>query len=347
MARMAARRLDVSLDVPSGQTLALIGPNGSGKSTVLGILAGLVRPDEGRAELDGRTLFAIQPGPGPGTWVPPHARTVALLAQEPLLFPHLDVRDNVGFGPRSLGRSRGAARTAAQQWLDEVGAASLARRRPGELSGGQAQRVALARALAADPQLLLLDEPLAALDVEVAASARATLRRVLAGRTAVLVTHEVLDAVLLADRIAVLEAGRVVECGPTADVLRQPRSAFAARVGGLNMLAGTACGPYALSTPDGTVITGEPESPLRIGDGALAVFRPSAVSVHQVPPSGSPRNLFTTAVTALEPQAHLVRVRCDQLSADITPASVAALDLAPGTVVHLAVKAAEVSIYHA
>ncbi len=207
--------------------------------------------------------------------------------------------------------------------------------------------MALARALATEPDLLLLDEPLAALDVDVAAAMRQTLRRVLAGRTAVLVTHEVLDAVLLADRIAVLDAGRVVESGSTHDVLRQPRSAFAASIGGLNMLTGTANGPVTLRTDAGSVVQGQPDSPLDVGERAVAVFRPSAVSVHRSPPSGSPRNLFTGAVKALEPHAHLVRVRLDAISADITPASVAELDLATGVVVHFAVKAAEVSIYHA
>ena len=191
--------------------------------------------------------------------------------------------------------------------------------------------MALARALATEPDLLLLDEPLAALDVDVAAAIRQTLRRVLAGRTAILVTHEILDAVLLADRIAVLDAGRVVENGTTHTVTRQPRSAFAASIGGLNMLAGTATGPRSPANRfRALVVHGQPDSPLTCGERAIAVFRPSAVSVHRTPPTGSPRNLFTGAVTALEPQAHLIRVRIDDLSADITPASVAELDLATG-----------------
>jgi molybdate transport system ATP-binding protein len=346
-ARLEARELDVTLEVPAGQTLALIGPNGSGKSSVLDILAGLIRPDSGRADLDGRTLFSLGVQGEPATWVPAHRRNVALLAQEPLLFPHLSVVDNVGFGPRSLGESRADSRASAGRWLAEVESGDLGQRRPAHLSGGQAQRVALARALAAQPDLLLLDEPLAALDVDVAAAVRQTLRRVLADRTAILVTHEVLDAVLLADRIAVLESGRVVESGTTAQVMRQPRSAFAASICGLNMLTGTATGPRTLSTDSGTTVHGLPDAPLDEGEHAIAVFRPSALSVHRTPPTGSPRNVFTGTVTALEPQAHLVRVRCDHLSADITPASVAELDLALGAVVHLAVKAAEVSIYHA
>lgn len=346
-ARLAARDLDVTLDLPTGQTLALLGANGSGKSTVLDILAGLIRPDSGRAELGGRTLFSVGRHGEPAMWVPAHGRKVALLAQEPLLFPHLSVVDNVGFGPRSRGRSRPEARAIAHRWLAEVEATELGQRRPAQLSGGQAQRVALARALATQPDLLLLDEPLATLDVGVAASVRQTLRRVLGSRTAILVTHDVLDAVLLAGQIAVLDAGRVVETGTTQDVMRQPRSAFAASICGLNQLTGRATGAYELRTSAGAVVHGQPDSPLSVGERAIAVFRPSAVSVHRTPPTGSPRNVFTGTVTALEPQAHLIRVRIDQLSADITPASVAELSLAPGVVVHCAVKAAEVSIYHA
>ncbi len=344
-ARLAARGLDLGLDLPSGRTLALLGANGSGKSSVLAILAGLLMPDEGRAELDGRTLFSI--GSGDQQWTQPHERGVALLAQEPLLFPHLSVAENVAFGPRSRGRSRSEARALAEHWLTEVDATGFGRSRPGMLSGGQAQRVAIARALATQPELLLLDEPLASLDVEYAAAVRQTLRRVLADRTAIIVTHEILDAVLLADCIAVLDGGRIVETGPAARVMRHPRSAFAAGLCGLNMLTGSATGPYSLRTEGGAEVHGEPDSPLLAGEHAVAVFRPSAVAVHRTPPTGSPRNVFTGTVTALEPQAHLIRVRLDELSADITPGSVAELGLAVGTVVHAAVKAAEVSIYHA
>jgi molybdate transport system ATP-binding protein len=346
-AQVAARDLDVTLEVPTGRTLALIGPNGSGKSTVLEVLAGLIEPDTGRAALDGRSLFSLAGPAEPATWVAAHERNVALLAQEPLLFPHLGVVDNVGFGPRSQGRSRADSRAIAMRWLAEVEATELAGRRPGELSGGQAQRVAIARALATEPDVLLLDEPLAALDVDVAAAVRQTLRRVLAGRTAILVTHEVLDAVLLADRIAVLDSGRVVEGGTTHTVMSQPRSAFAARICGLNMLTGLAADPLSLRTGHGWIVHGQPDTVLGVGERAIAVFRPSAVSVHRAPPGGSPRNVFTGTITALEPQAHLIRVRSELLSADITPASVAALDLAVGVVVHFAIKAAEVSIYHA
>ena len=158
-------------------------------------------------------------------WVPPHDRGVALLAQEPLLFPHLSALDNVAFGPRSIGEARSKAHALAEHWLGEVDAAQYADRKPAQLSGGQAQRIAVARALAADPRLLLLDEPMAALDVAVAPAVRQMLRQVLADRSAVIVTHDVLDALLLADRVLVMEDGHVVEEGPTAELLARPRSA--------------------------------------------------------------------------------------------------------------------------
>ncbi|MEI8080215.1 MAG: ATP-binding cassette domain-containing protein [Actinomycetes bacterium] len=346
-ATLAARNLDITLDVPEGETLALLGPNGSGKSSLLGILSGLVMVDAGRAELNGRTLFAVGADAERRLWLPPHKRRIALLAQEPLLFPHLSVADNVAFGPASQGRSKAEAREIARHWLDEVDAAELAERKPRQLSGGQAQRVALARALATTPDLLLLDEPLAALDVEMAASMRQTLRRVLAEQTVIIVTHEILDTILLADRIAVLEAGQVVETGLTAAVMRHPRSPFAAGICGLNVLAGSTVDPYALATADGWIIHGEPDVPLLIGERAIAAFRPSAVSVHRDRPTGSARNVFCGAVTALEPLTHLIRVRIGDLSADITPASVAELNLSLGAVVHFAVKAAEVALYPA
>ncbi|HEY0949433.1 sulfate/molybdate ABC transporter ATP-binding protein, partial [Nocardioides sp.] len=229
---VAARGVDVAFDVAAGETVALLGPNGAGKSTVLSVAAGLLRPDRGEVRLDGRELT------GERRFVPPHDRRVALLAQDPLLFPHLSVLENVAFGPRSRGAGRRESHAAARRWLEEVDAADLADRRPAEVSGGQAQRIAVARALAADPRLLLLDEPMAALDVAVAPALRQTLRRVLAERTVVLVTHDVLDALLLADRVVVLDEGRVVEQGPSAEVLARPRSPFAARIAGLNMVTG-------------------------------------------------------------------------------------------------------------
>lgn len=336
------RGVDLELSVEKGQTLAVLGPNGSGKSSALAAIAGLVRPEAGLIQLNGRTLWASRPSP---VWVPPHDRGVALLAQEPRLFPHLSVLDNVAFGPRSAGMPRHEARQRARRWLLQTGSLELADRRPATLSGGQGQRVAVARALAAEPALLLLDEPLAALDVEVAPAVRQMLRHVLAHRTTVLVTHDVLDAVLLADRVAIVEEGRLVEEGPTTQVLSRPTSSFAARIAGLNLVRGTASGSAVVSST--MRIEGLADEPLVTGEDAVAVFSPSAVSVFRERPVGSPRNSVETVVTELEPHGHQVRVRTAYLSADVTPAAVAELDLVPGTPVVLSVKASEVAVYPA
>ncbi len=340
-ASVGVRGVDVALDVAEGETLAILGPNGAGKSTVLSILAGLLRPDSGRAVLDGQGLFDCDGG----GWLAPHRRGISLLAQEPLLFPHLSVLENVAFGPRSAGRSRGEARASARLWLDAVEAGNLAAKRPAELSGGQAQRVAIARALAPEPGLLLLDEPLAALDAEVVPTLRRMLRGVLADRTAILVTHEVLDALTLADRVIVLNGGVVVEEGITAEVLQRPRHPFTARLAGLNLLTGIRTGG-GLRLTDGTVVRGSGEGSL--GARSAAAVRPSAVSVHRdlagaVYPGTV--NAIATVIDDLEPRGDSVRVRTAALSADISPGRVAALGLAPGLRVWLAFDEAEVALY--
>ena len=344
-AHLPERGVDVTFDVGTGETVALLGPNGAGKSSVLAVIAGLLRPERCSVLLDGRPLTVQGPGVGKPVWVPPHDRQVALLAQDPLLFPHLTALDNVAFGPRSRGARRSTARETARQWLGDVGVEEFAGRRPSQLSGGQAQRVAVARALAADPKLLLLDEPMAALDVAVAPAVRQTLRRVLRDRSAVIVTHDVLDALLLADRVIVIDNGLVVEEGPSAHVLAEPRSAFAARIAGLNLIEGT-WQDGGLVTPRGMRIEGTSADPTpRQGEHAVAVFRPNAVSVFRQPPGGSPRNALEVRVTHVEPLGDRVRVHAAELSADITPHAAADLDLTPGATVLFSVKATEIAIY--
>ncbi len=343
-AQLAARGLDVTLELGDHERLAVLGPNGAGKSTLLAVLAGTVRPDSGHAELDGEPLFDLRTG----RWSAPHRRRVGLLAQDPLLFPHLDVLANVAFGPRAAGTPRRTAESAAHERLAAVEADGLATRRPAELSGGQAQRVAIARAVATDPRLLLLDEPLAALDVTVAPLVRRVLRSVLVGRTTVLVTHDLLDALLLSDRVAVLEAGRVVETGPTADVLRHPRTSFTAHLAGLNLVLGTA-GATGVTSASGLHLGAGPGG-VAPGTPAAAVFAPNAVSVFVDPPHGSPRTVLGARVGELEPAGDEVRVTTttttgETLTASVTPASVAELDLYPGREVYLAVKATAVTVY--
>lgn len=340
---VAERDVDVDLRVSDASTLALIGPNASGKSTILQVLAGLLRPDEGQIMLSGRCLFDANRG----TWLPAHRRRVAMLAQEPLLFPRMSALDNVAFAARAAGRDRRSARVEARDRLRDLQAGDLAERRPGQLSGGQAQRVAVARALAAEPTLLLLDEPLAALDLPVAAAIRQTLRRLLNARTAVLVTHDILDAALLADEIAVIDQGRIIEVGPTSDILHRPRTEFAARLCGLNLVTGVAAGDDSVRAPDGALIIGLAQVPLTTGTRTVATFSPSTVSVHRVAPEGSVRNVVAGRIDALAPQAHLVRVHVGPLAADITPGALSDLRLEVGDPVHLAFKAAEVALYPA
>ncbi|PXY20194.1 sulfate/molybdate ABC transporter ATP-binding protein [Prauserella flavalba] len=343
--------LSVALDVPEGTVLAVLGPNGSGKSTLLGCLAGLLVPDDGVVTLGERTLTR-----SPRLQVQPHDRGVGLLAQDALLFPHLSVVDNVAFAPRSRGASRAESRAVARRWLSEVDAAGLADRRPAQLSGGQAQRVAIARALAGEPDLLLLDEPLAALDVDAAPAIRGLLRRVLRSpgnrRATVLVTHDPLDALALADHVVVLDGGRVVERGATGEVLSAPRTPFTARIAGLNLVAGTA-EEQGLRLAGGGLISGIPSPDVVAGEPAVAVFAPGSVAVYPASelPEGSPRNTVAAVVGALEPHGPVVRLRtvdgdgwAEGLSADLTPAAVAELALEPGTPIRLAVKATAVTI---
>jgi molybdate transport system ATP-binding protein len=341
-AAVAERGFDVALSLGPTETVAVMGPNGAGKSTLLSVTAGLLRPDSGRAELNGRTLFHL--GEGRRRWTAPHHRGTALLAQEPLLFPHLTAADNVAFGPRSAGTSKRRAMAEAMRWLAEVEAGELAARSPAELSGGQAQRVAVARALAADPGLLLLDEPMAALDIHSAPLLRRLLKRVLAGRPAIIITHDVLDALMLADRVVILEGGRIAEEGPTRQVLEKPRSAFAAGLAGLNFVSGTSAGDGIL-TSGGQHIAGHSEDVILPGQAAVAVFPPSAVSVFLSDTHGSPRNHFKVAITELEPHGDLIRVRAGSLAADVTPAASADLGLVPGMAVHFVVKAMSVAVY--
>ncbi len=344
-ATVAERGLEVEFEVATGETVALLGQNGAGKSSALAVTAGQLRPDRGQVVLDGRTLTSTQDRVD----LPPHLRGIALLAQEALLFPHLSVRENVAFAPRSRGRSRRDAHRDAEQWLAEVEAPDLADKKATALSGGQAQRVAVARALAADPRLFLLDEPMAALDVANRPALRQTLRRVLAERTAVIVTHDVLDALLLADRVIVLDAGRVVEDGPSKEVLSRPRSTFAAQLAGLNLLTGTWAGDH-VRLDDGSVVHGMVVDPTpAVGAPVVATFRPNAVAVYREPSGGSPRNTFEIRIKELEPSGELIRVRANGpgngLSADVTPYAVADLDLVPDLAVTFTVKATEVAVY--
>lgn len=325
------RGLDLELTVAGGETLAVIGPNGAGKSTVLSLISGALHPASGRIVLDDRVLT------GERRWVPPHERKVTTLSQDPVLFPHLTALGNIMFALRAQGAGRARARQEAERWLAELGIPELAARRPSQLSGGQAQRVAIARALAAQPRLLLLDEPMAALDIDVAPALREQLRRFLAERTAIIVTHDVLDALTLADRIAVLEAGRLIEQGPTQELLRRPRTAFTARFAGLNLVSGRWDG-RAVVLADGACLPAHAAH--GAGEVVHAAFRPAKVAL-----VGSGGILRT--VRSLAPSGDLVRLRTEDLSADLPPQEVAARRLEPGSPVRLQVPPEAVTTYRA
>ena len=348
-----ARRRDVEVDfeVAAGEVVALVGANGAGTSTVLHVIAGLLRPDSGSVRSGSRVLTDT----ASRVFVPPHARRIGLLLQDALLFPHLSVVDNVAFGPRSRRRGRAATRQAARAWLEQVDAAELADRAPGELSGGQAQRVAIARALAADPDVLLLDEPLAGLDVAAAAGVRTVLRSVLARdrRAAVLVTHDLVDVLTLADRVLVMDDGRIDEAGDAARVVAAPRSAFAARIAGVNLVNGTVEADGSLRAADGHRWYAAGDRPAA-GAHAVAVFRPSAVAVFRDAPHGSPRNTIAVTVDQIDAVGDGIRVRASEqtdgapgLAADVTAEAAAEMRLVAGERVYFIVKAQEVALHHA
>jgi len=329
-------RLDVAFEVAGGEVVALLGPNGAGKTTVLRALAGLAPLHEGAIDLDGERLDRQ----------PVEKRPVGMVFQDYLLFPHLSVLENVAFGPRSRGVPAREARRSAARWLEHVGMAGYGKAKPRELSGGQAQRVALARALAVEPRLLLLDEPLAALDARTRLEVRAGLRRHLAdfAGAALLVTHDPLDAMVLCDRLIVVEDGRIVQEGTPAEVARRPRTDYVARLVGLNLYRGSAHGHRV-------ALDGLELSVAEHADGPVFVsFPPAAVALYRTRPDGSPRNLWRSVVEGVEQQGDRVRVRLTgpvQTMADITPAAVAELELEPGTEIWASVKATETHVYPA
>jgi molybdate transport system permease protein len=322
--------LRAALTVPSGSVVAVLGPNGSGKTTLLRAVAGLLRA-RGRVGIDGQDVAAA----------PPHQRRVGWVPQDGALFPHLTVRDNVAFG---IGGR--AARDEAGNWLTALGVEDLADRKPARLSGGQAQKVALARALARSPRVLLLDEPLAALDAEARGDVRRTLRRHLSAFDGVtlLVTHDPLDAMSLADRVIALEAGTVVQDAQPGDVARAPRTEWLAGLMGVNAFRGRLTGS-SLALADGGALTVaeamEPEA------DALAVVTPQAVTLHRHHPEGSARNAWPVTVTELSGTGTRVRVRCDgrpPVVAEVTSAAVTDLGLVEGAEAWASVKATEVTV---
>ncbi len=332
--------LEMSIRIEAGETVALLGPNGAGKSTAVASLAGLLPIDEGRIVLGNRVLD----DPAEGVFVPPEEREIGVVFQDYLLFGHLTVAENVAFGLRSQKEEPDAVDAKTAVWLERLSLARLADTKARDLSGGQAQKVALARALIIDPELLLLDEPMAALD----ATTRVELRRDLGEHLSefpgprLLITHDPTEAFLLADEINVIEEGRITQVGSADDIRLRPRTRYIADLAGSNLLVGNASsgvvtvGTHVLHVAD-----------TAIGGSVLATIHPRAVSVHRQHPEGSPRNVWKTTIVRIEHFGDRVRLQTGEplaLAVEVTPAAVDALGLELGSDVWLSVKATEIGV---
>ena len=335
--------LDMEFTIDEGEVVALLGPNGAGKTTLLRAIAGLAPFRSGHVRLDGKLLEDT----ATNQYVPTERRPIGFVFQDYLLFPHLSVLDNVAFGLRSRGMPRGAAAEKAVEWLDRVGLKDYARAKPAELSGGQRQRVALARALAPDPRLILLDEPLAALDVTTRAEVRRDLKRHLSSFQGIrlVVTHDPLEAVALADRLIVMESGRLVQTGAPAEVTERPRSQYVADLVGVNLLKGEA-DHGSVRMPGGPMVAAAGADSGEV----FAVIHPRAIAIHKSRPEGSPRNVWPGRASHIELMGNRVRVRIEgevPLVAEVTPSALAELDLVEGGQVWLSFKATDVGVYPA
>ncbi|MGB0114248.1 MAG: ABC transporter ATP-binding protein [Ilumatobacteraceae bacterium] len=334
--------LDVDLTVEPGEVLAILGPNGSGKSTLLRSIAGLVPADRGRLSIGDVILDDVDGD----VFVPPEQRPIGMVFQDYLLFDHLSVIENVAFGLRARGMAKTSARRAAAEWLQRLGLAELGAASPPNLSGGQAQRVALARALATDPAVLLLDEPLAALDAGTRNDVRRDLRRHLATFDGVrlLVTHDPLDAYALADRVAILETGRIVQTGTIAEVTAHPRSRYVADLVGTNLFTGNVRNGTLRTTGGAEIVVAD------AADGAsFAVIRPQAITLSRTDAGpSSARNTWHGVVTEVDRLGDRARVTIDgrlPMTAEITVRALDDLVIESGDTVHATVKATDIVVY--
>ena len=336
--------LQVQFEVKAGGLIALLGPNGSGKTTVLRCLAGLAPIDSGRIAID----EVVVDDPTAGTFIEPEQRSTGFVYQNYVLFEHLSVIENVAYGLRARKTAKSQARAVALEWIERVGLGEYAALRPRALSGGQAQRAALARALATNPRLLLLDEPLAALDAGTRSVVRRDLFRHLEtfDGMRILVTHDPVDAYALADRVAILDGGRIVQTGTLAEVSAHPRSRYVADLMGVNLVSGT-IDHGVLVTQGGAqvVIAAELTGP------AFAVIRPNSILLGNDQPTGtSARNIWNGIVGDIDRLGDRLRISIVgalPLTAEITPAALEALRLRPGDEVYASVKATEIDVYPA
>jgi molybdate transport system ATP-binding protein len=330
--RHRLRRFELVAHLSVGnEVLALVGPSGAGKSSMLRVVAGLLRPDEGSVSLSGRMLLDT----AKGVDRPPQDRRVGVVFQEGALFPHMDVMGNVAYGLRSRGVTRKVARQRAAEVLERFGIMHLATAPPERLSGGERQRVALARAVVTDPEVLLLDEPLSALDAltkaEVAAELAARLREL--DLPTILVSHDFDDVLGLASRVAVIEGGRIVQEGLPNELVASPASEFVAAIAGVNFFLGTA------RRADGITEVMAAQSPHAMwstdtADGPVGVIvHPWEVSLSMERPSGSALNTLAGPVERITPVGNVVRVLVGTrpaIVADVTTESMKRMGLAPG-----------------
>ena len=335
--------LDIELTVSPGELVVLVGPNGAGKTSLLRALAGLLPLSDGKIELDGEVLEEV----ATRRRLPPHERPIGFVFQDYVLFPHLTVLDNVAFGLRSQGAARGRADRQALEWLERLSLSGHAHAKPSELSGGQAQKVALARALAVSPRLLLLDEPLSALDATTRPEVRRDLKRHLSSFEGIrlLVTHDPLEAALLGDRLIVLEEGRVVQSGTIGDLRSRPRSRYVADLAGLNLFQGRASGARVRLDSGEELVLARPAE----GDVFVAAY-PRSVALYRQRPEGSPRNVWRGTVQEIDVEGDRVRVPLAgpvPIVAEITTGALADLQLVQGDEVWASIKAGELSVYPA
>ncbi len=341
--RLGTLELDIELSADAGEVVAVVGPNGAGKTTLLRSLAGLVPLRDAHVAVDGVVLEDS----ASGVSIPTEQRPIGFVFQDYLLFPHLSALDNVAFGLRSRGMHREQARREAENWLNRMELGQAGKAKPKALSGGQRQKVALARALATRPQLLLLDEPLAAVDVSARAELRRSLRQVLAQfeGVGVIVTHDPIEAFSLANRIIVMEAGTIIQEGTVGEVASHPRSSWAAELMGLNLLRGTASAGLVSVSPSASLHTAT-----SIEGPVFVAISPRSVAMYRTRPAGSPRNVWSGEVDGLDLQGDRVRVHVAgdlPIVAEITPAAVAELGITEGAPVWVSVKATETVVYPA
>lgn len=324
------RAFDLELTLAVGdETLALVGPSGAGKSTLLRAVAGLERPDRGRIALDGEVWLDTDRGVD----VPPERRSVGLVFQEYALFPHLSVRRNVAFG--------GASTAEVDEFLERFGIAALAAARPDAISGGERQRVALARALARRPRVLLLDEPLSALDAHTRSAVRGELRGLLAGLglPVVLVTHDFEDAATLADRVGVLVEGRLLQLGTPAELVAAPVDPFVARFTGANLVRGTSTGPSGGLTEVVLDVGGTMWSTDALRGRVAIAVHPWEISLSRTAPDDSAVNHLRAPIASITSLGNRARVAVGPLVAEVTAGSVERLGLREGDVVVASFKA--------